>query len=234
MTVRAACFMKIASDAPIPKGGSSDGKHSDGKDTDEIELLSFEHAVQRAPTRTLDSSPRVLAARNNVTDRLNDIMSSTGRVDFDGLRSLQLETVKELAVTLTHEPVTVLKVVDKATPALWKWASRKDKLLTSVTLSMRTLSSKVKGKFDLFDLLQLKLEGAFICDMETVGNYSDQPWLQGFSPAIWDSAGALNVGPMERIEIAYQKITWSINAAEPGSGKVCGWDVGEKKAYTAA
>ena len=229
MTMRAACFMKISSDAPIPKGGSSDGKH-----TDEIELLSFEHAVERAPTRGLVSSERVVRARQNVNDRMDEISSSTGKIDFDGLRALQLETVKELAVTLKHHPVTVLKVVDKATPALWKWAGRKDKLLTSVTLSMRTLSSKVKGKFELFDLLQMKLEGAFICDMETVGNYADQPWLQRLSPALWTSVPHLNVGPMERIEIAYEKITWSVNVADPGSGKVCGWNVAEKKAYTAA
>ena len=224
------CFMKIEANSPVPKGGSSDSRHKD-----EIELLSFEHVVKRTPTRSDRSQSQSL---NQLRSRIakKQAQGDLGFYGSWGLRNMEQkesgDTVR-LAATLEHNPVTVLKVVDKSSPALWKWSTLRE-LLTSVTFSMRTLSSKVKDKFELLDVLQLKLEGAYICDMEMVGSYPDQPWLKDMSPALWESAPRLDVGPIERIEIGYQKITWSVNVADSGTGKVCGWDVEAKKAYTAA
>lgn len=224
--MRVESFMKIEADADAPEGGSSDDSHAK-----EIELLSFEHDVARGPTR---SDEQAIGKLNRA--RLHQAFGELNRArihrDGDYHADAKVHIGKEvaskteaLASTLSHPPVTVLKIVDKASPFLQLWSTKTDKLLTTVTLTMRTLQPKGL-KFEVQDLLQVKLNKAYICDMTIVGSFPEQPWLTETSAALWQSAPALDVGPVEQILIGYQKIEWWVN-----SKKLFAWDVKLKKSF---
>lgn len=213
----AESFMKIEADEHAPKGPSTDAAHSN-----EMELLSFEYSLERSPTR----GEAELAFK-----ALTEAQETYKRVDFSAVKSEDIrlntkgfregaEGFTKLASELKLPPICVLKVVDSSSPLLSLWATKRS-FLKAVTLTLVS-----NGE----DLLKIELEEAFICDIEVVGSYAAQPWLNGLSPAIWNSTPQLHLGPLELLRIAYQKITWS--AREAKGTKVCGWDSNKKKPYT--
>ncbi len=223
--MRVESFMQIKAPSHPPDGSStSDLEFGD------IEILSFQHAVERTPTRTQATQYRDL--QQNLRDAqlveravASDRRMPVGTTRAHGAASRAQQLARELASTLTHPPLSVLKIVDAASPRLCFWATKSDQLLEMVTITLRTLQPK-GNKFEVQELLQVKLTDAFICDIAIIGSFPEQPWLTQTSSALWQSAPALNVGPVEQIMIAYQKIEWLVN-----SKSAFKWDVAEKKTF---
>ena len=191
--------MKVeATGKAVPGPSNSDGHPG------EIELLSFEHLLQRTPTRTEKTASQLEHLSNISLARKALAVGET----LDQ-KQLYKETgiTKQLAATLTHFPVTVLKLVDQSSASLYHWATDTT-LLTSVTLSIRMLV-KSGTQFEMKDMLTVKVLNAFISEMDVVGSYPCQPWLD-INTDLWASGQRLDVGPIERIVLSYEKIEWSV------------------------
>lgn len=216
-------FMKIEAPSHIPAGDSTDETHPG-----EVEILAFEHALSRTPNRSFREAVENVATTSERMRRMAP-QTRNPRSAYAAMRP-RLEgevesAIRTLAATLEQHPVCVLKMVDKASPLLNLWATKTDALLTSVTLTCRsTIASG--GKTQLKNLLQVKLLDAFICDVEVVGSYPDQPWFTGSSHAQWQSISPLTRGPVEKILFAYKKIEWHVDTQ-----RAFGWDVTGKTSF---
>jgi type VI protein secretion system component Hcp len=193
--MRTESFMKIEATGQAVPGPSNSVGHPG-----EIELLSFEHLLQRDPTRSSENKENI--------ERLNRIRA--GRETHGGplpSQGREHTSTAKLASNLRHFPITVLKLVDQSSASLYHWATDTT-LLTSVTLSIRMLV-KSGATFEMKDLLTVKVLNAFISEMDVVGSYPCQPWLN-INTDLWASGQRLDVGPIERIVFSYEKIEWSV------------------------
>lgn len=202
--MRVSSFMKLVTETTAVAGPSTSDSHAE-----EIELLSFEHAIERTPTRT-DAAFHLQTRLNRHRLRRQAAGSNAELIHRRTLEDEQVANVA-LASTLRHQPVTAYKLVDESSNALYKQAT-KTTLLTSVILSARTMV-KVGTVWQAKDFLSLVLKDAFISDMRVVGAYPLQPWL-GINSEIWASRSGVDLGPVERVEISYNKIEWSVNEQE--------------------
>jgi len=218
--------MKIEAPSDIPAGDSTAENH-----TGEVEILAFEHVLSRAPGRASRSDVEDAATKRRRAAKWRNPRGGQARMP-EGYRSTLANVEREaedatrrLASMLEQHPVSVLKLIDKSTPMLNLWATKTDALLTSVTLTCcSTIASG--GKTQLKNLLQIKLLDAFICDVEVVGSYPDQPWLTGGSPAEWQTMAPLRRGPVEKLLFAYKKIEWHVDTQ-----RTFGWDVLGKTSF---
>lgn len=181
---------------------------------DKIEVVSFEHLIERSPTRTneLWSGYRQAVSAANMPQRggiLRPTPYSPER--HQAVKTAKQEFARQLADTLTQSPVTVLKCVDESSVSIYELA-KEPKLIDKVTLSAST-QVKVQDKFEEKDLLEVELENAFITDFQVVGAYALQPWL-GMNPDLWASGDHHDIGPMEKIVFDYENITWKGNGTK--------------------
>lgn len=220
-------FMKIEAPSDVPAGDSTDETH-----TGEIEILSFEHSMSRSPNRSFRAELEVAERKRRVVNQLSRPSGGASRMPGGFHQTVARaerqaeEATQRLAATLQHHPVSVLKPIDKATPLLNFWAAKTDALLTNVTLTCRTTIASA-GETQLKDLLQVKLTGVFICGLEIVGSYPDQPWLSDGSPALWQSIAPLARGPVEKVVFGYKKYEVFVDAR-----REFGWDAVENKSFT--
>ena len=177
---------------------------------DKIEVLSFEHLIERSPTRT---SKEITVSHRDRVEKLWQRRQYEGGAENSAvlLRPTEKRLTKLLADTLEQAPVTVLKFVDKSSKSIYELA-KKITLVESVTLSAWT-HVQVKDEFLATDLLKVELKDAFIIDFQVVGAYALQPWL-GMNPDLWASGDHHDIGPMEKVVLGYNTIKWTVNGKE--------------------
>lgn len=111
--------------------------------------------------------------------------------------------------TSDHQPMTVVKLLDKASPKLYQAASA-GTIYGKATISICQPSGTTKTTSDRWNkvvVLQLTLSHVYISRVHLVGD----PALHAFGRSkefpITDGA-LLNMGPLEEIDLTYKKINW--------------------------
>lgn len=198
--MRVDAFLKL----PTIDGGTSD-EIADGK---AIELLSFEHCVERAPVR------QVFDLANYFRSEANELALDPMAIP-EAIELFRQHSAKPLADNLIHYGFAVFKCVDATTPKLHAWAAKQNELIETAKILVR-LPIKSGDEVEHKTALTIVLKNVYIAKIEIVGRFPAQPWLENAREFPINSTFPLDVGPVERVEFNYREIQWTYGAQQEG------------------
>lgn len=111
--------------------------------------------------------------------------------------------------TSEHQPLTVVKLLDKASPKLYQAASA-GTVYGKATLSICQPSGTTTTTSDQWKkvvVLQIVLNNVYISRVHLVGDPALHTFGRSKTFPITDGA-LLNMGPLEEIDLSYKKIDW--------------------------